>query len=107
MPDSVRTAQMFLEHFYAGEFTQAMENFGPQMRAAVNDTTLAQTRTRVEQLFGKPLRHSGTRTSKTINNEADIIYLFWDFEKQRVDARVIVNPANQIVALSFETPVIK
>lgn len=107
MPDSVRTAQTFLEHLYKGEFSKATEAFAPQIRAAVSDQTLADTWNRISQLFGKPLRHSGTRTSKTINNEADIVYLFWDFEKQRLDARVTVTPANQIVSISFETPVIR
>lgn len=107
MPDSVRTAQECIAQMFAGEFSKAVEAFGPQMRAAVTDAGLAQTCSRIELLFGKPIRHSGTRTSKTIGNEADIVYLHWDFEKQRLDARVIVSPANQIVALSFETPVIR
>lgn len=107
MPDTVRTAQTFLEQYYAGELAKATEAFGPELRAAVSDAQLARLLEAIHQQYGRPLRHSGTRTSKTFAADADIIYLFWDFEKQRLDARVTVNAANQIIGLSFETPVIR
>lgn len=107
MPDCVRIAMTFLDRFYAGDIAEATQTFAPNLRAQVSDDSLARTREQLVRQYGKPLRHSGTRTAKTMGGEADIIYLFWDFEKQRVDARLIVTPQNQIVSLSFETPVIR
>jgi hypothetical protein len=107
MPDSVRTAQAFLNHLHAGEYSIAMEVFAPAMRAAVTDVGLAQTWERIKQIYGTPVRHSATRTSRTLTAEADIVYLCWDFEKERLDTRITISNANQIVGLSFEIPVIR
>jgi hypothetical protein len=107
MPDSVRTAQQFLENVFAGEYAKAIESFDPTMRAAVSDQALSGLWGQITSLFGKPLRHSGTRTARTLSATADIIYLSWDFEKERMDTRLVISSANQIMGLSFETPVIK
>ncbi len=107
MPDTVRTAQTFLERLFAGEYARATESFAPNMRAAVTDASLAKLWERIGTLFGKPIRHSGTRTAKTISSTVEIIYLSWDFERERLDTRVVVDSSNQIAGISFETPVIK
>ena len=106
MPDTVRVAQSLLERLFAGDFATAREAFDPNLRVAVSDVTLAETWNKISSLFGKPIRHSDTRTSKTISSNAHIIYLTWDFEKERLCARVVVDNANQIIGLSFEAPVI-
>jgi hypothetical protein len=107
VPDTVRVARQFLEQLYRGDVVEATRAFGPELRAAVSDTGLATLIERMIQQVGKPLRHAGTRTSKSMTGEADIVYLLWDFERSRVDARMIVTPHNLIVSLSFETPVIR
>lgn len=107
MPDSVRTAQSFIAHLQAGDYAKATESFAPVMRAAVTDAALAQTWERIKQLYGAPVRHAATRTARTMTGEADIVYLSWDFEKERLDTRLTLNNANQIVGLSFEIPVIR
>ncbi len=107
VPDSVRVAQTFLEQMYAGEFARAYEAFGPAMRAAVTDVQLADLRQFMGTRFGSAVRHSGTRTGKTLQGDVEIVYLQWDFERERIDARILVNQANQIIGLSFETPVIR
>jgi hypothetical protein len=107
MPDSVKTAQTFLENLFAGEFAKAMESFDPQMRAQLNDRGLSQLWQQTTSLFGKPVRQSGTRAAKTLSQTADIVYLSWDFEKERIDARIVINNTNHIIGLFFETPVIR
>src|SRR5689334_16230063 len=107
MPDSVRSAQQFVEAFFAGEFAKAVDAFDPALRAQVTDEGLRQVHQQITQLFGKPVKHSGTRTAKTISAAAEIVYLSWDFEKERVDARMVINNANKLIGLSFETPVIR
>lgn len=107
MPDSVRTAQVFLENLFAGEYAKAVESFDPTMRQAVTDKGLSTLWGQISSLFGKPLKHVATRTAKTLSATADIIYLSWDFEKERIDARLVISNANLIMGLSFETPVIK
>jgi hypothetical protein len=107
MPDSVRTAQLFLENLYAGDYAKAADAFDPAFKNHVNDQSLSTIWKQVESLFGKPVKHTATRTSRTVTGTADIIYLSWDFEKERVDARIVVNKANRIVGAAFETPVIK
>ncbi len=73
----------------------------------MSDQSLSTLWNQITALFGKPLRHSGTRTAKTITGTADIVYLSWDLEKERIDARIVLNSANKIVGVAFETPVIK
>ncbi|MBX3156919.1 MAG: DUF3887 domain-containing protein [Deltaproteobacteria bacterium] len=107
MPDFVRTGQQFLENLFAGEFAKAVEFFDPTLRAAVTDQQLHQLWTQITTSFGKPLKHAGTRTAKTLSSSAEIVYLSWDFEKERIDTRMVVNNANKLIGLSFETPVIK
>lgn len=107
MPDSVRSAQVFLETLIAGEFARAVECFDPSVRSGVTDQSLSAIWGQITMLFGKPLKHSGTRTARTIAGTADVVYLSWDLEKERLDARVVVNRANRVIGVSFETPVIK
>jgi hypothetical protein len=107
MPDSVRTSQQFLADLFAGEFAKAVEAFDPILRAQVSDQQLHQLWTQITASFGKPVKHSGTRTSKTLSATAEIVYLSWDFEKERIDARMVVTNANKLIGLSFETPVIR
>lgn len=107
MPDCVRVAQTFLKHLYAGEIEQAIALFGPAMRSAATSQAMAGLADQLARKYGQPLRHSGTRTAKTVAGDAEVIYLYWDFEGERVDARIIVDATNHIVGLSFETPVIR
>jgi Protein of unknown function (DUF3887) len=107
MPDSVRAAQVFIENLIASDFAKAADNFDPSVRAAVNDQSLAQMWSHMTTLFGKALKHVGTRTAKSVTGANEIIYLSWDFEKERVDARIVVNAANKLLGIAFETPVIK
>lgn len=107
MPDSVRTAQVFLENLFAGEFARAVESFEASMRSAVTDQHLSTVWSQITSIYGKPLRHVATRTSKTLSSIAEIVYLVWDFEKERIEARTVINNANKIIGLSFETPVIR
>jgi hypothetical protein len=111
MPDSVRTAQQFLDNLFTGDFAKAEENFEASMRTALSQQSLATLWGQMTSLFGKPVRHVGTRTSKTLSKHpesvVEIVYLSWDFEKDRIDARVVVNHASKIIGLSFETPIIK
>ena len=107
MPDSVRVVQSFLEHLIASDYARAVSAFDPTMRSAVNDVTLAQTWKQISDRFGEPVRHFDTRTSRTISSNADIVYLFWDFEKERLCVRAVVDSANQIIGLNFEAPVIR
>lgn len=107
MPDSVRTALAFLRDLHVSDPVKATVHFSPAMREAVTDQALLATWERIQQLYGKPVRHTATRTAKTMTGEAEIVYLAWDFEKERVDTRVTVSSANQIVGVSFEVPVIR
>lgn len=107
MPDSVRTAQVFLENLYAGDFTRAVDAFGTKMHASMSDQALGALWKQMTSLFGKPLRHVGTRTTRTAGSKVEIVYLSWDFEKDRIDARMVVDSHNKIAGLSFETPMVK
>lgn len=107
MPDSVRVAQSFLDHLIANDYAQAISAFDPNMRAAVNDVVLAQTWQQISDKFGKAVRHCDTRTARTISSNAEIVYLFWDFEKERLCVRAVIDSANQIIGLNFEAPVIR
>jgi hypothetical protein len=98
---------VFLENLFAGEFAKAVDSFDPTLRASVSDQTLSGLWNQISSVFGKPLRHSGTRTAKTLSSVAEIVYLSWDFDRERIDLRMVVNNANKLIGLSFETPVIK
>lgn len=105
MPDSVRIAQTFAQNMFAQEYAKAVEAFDPTLRTALSDQVLSQLNAQITQLFGKPTKLSSSRVARTMAAGTEIVYLAWDFEKERVELRLVITNANHIAGVSIEIPV--
>ena len=97
--DQKEMATTFVAQIAAGQFEKAVEPFDQTMRQAISADKLKQLWDGLTKEYGPLQRAADVRVEKI--QKYDIVYVTCEFQRGRLDAKVVFNSENKIAGLFF------
>ena len=102
MPQSgevTASAKAFVDLLAKGDFAGATQSFDATMKTAMPPDKLQTTWTQLSNAAGSYVRQISTRTEQS--DDLTAVYVTCEFEKTKLDIKVVYNSAKQISGLLF------